>query len=177
MADENALAFDPGQLIAGEGGARPARMPIILGVAAATAIAVVAGGATGFLMSEMRQPDAAGAEEGGEAGEPAAPAAYGAGLGPLVIVPVEPIVTNISSPPSTILRVEASLVLKAEQAGDTDVLAAQVSADTLAFARSLDLAQIEGSRGLLHLREDLKQRAMQRSPAVADYIIHSLIAQ
>ncbi len=85
-------------------------------------------------------------------------------------------ITNIAAPPSAIIRIEASLVLSAD-AENPEVLAAQIAADTLAFARSLELAQIEGARGLLHLREDLKERAMLRSPAVADVVIHALVAQ
>ena len=75
------------------------------------------------------------------------------------------------------MRVEASIVVDPTKVEDQTVLAAAISADTLAFLRSLELAQIEGARGLLHLREDLKERAQLRSPAVDDYIIQSLIAQ
>lgn len=173
MADENALVLDPAQLIA-QDAPKPDRKGMILGVAAATAVALLAGAGTGWLMADLKPAAEAPSEE---AAAPAAPLAYGEGVGPLVVVPVDPIVTNIASPPGTLLRVEASLVVKAGEVGDPAILAAQVSADTLAFARSLDLAQIEGARGLSHLREDLKERAMLRSPAVADYVIHSLIAQ
>ena len=75
------------------------------------------------------------------------------------------------------IRVEPSIVLDPEKAHDLPVLAAQIQSDTLTFLRTVDLAQVEGSRGLLHLREDLRERAQLRSPAVSDYLIQALIAQ
>ena len=93
------------------------------------------------------------------------------------IVKLEPVVTNVSSPADVLIRVEASIVLDPEKAQDLPVLAAQIQSDTLTFLRTVDLAQVEGSRGLLHLREDLRERAQLRSPAVSDYLIQSLIAQ
>ena len=135
------------------------------------------GAGTAFLIATPTAAPTAEAHAAAEAAPTENPAAYGAGTGPLTLVPMEPVVTNIASPPATIIRVEASLVVRTEEAGDPAILAAQIGADTLAFARSVELAQIEGARGLLHLREDLKERAMLRSPAVVDYVIHSLIAQ
>ena len=57
------------------------------------------------------------------------------------------------------------------------MLAAEIEADTMAFLRTVQLAQIEGSRGLLHLRDDLRERAKLRSPAVVDYLIRSMVAE
>ena len=57
------------------------------------------------------------------------------------------------------------------------MLAAQIEADTLVFLRSVQLSQVEGTRGLMHLREDLRQRAKLRSPAVVDYLIQTMIAE
>jgi flagellar protein FliL len=172
MADPAALALDPPAAQAGKG-KTPGRGATIAAVAIATGLALAAGGGTGLLLANDVLP----APETVETPGTENPAAYASEGAPLALVALAPVITNIASPPSAILRVEASLVVRAEQAGDTTLLAAQVGADTLAFARSLDLAQIEGSRGLLHLREDLRERAMLRSPAVADYVIHSLIAQ
>ncbi len=60
---------------------------------------------------------------------------------------------------------------------DPTLLASQIQADTLVFLRTLELAQIEGSRGLLHLKEDLLERAKLRSAAVEDVVVRSLIVK
>ncbi|WP_040325835.1 flagellar basal body-associated FliL family protein [Aurantimonas manganoxydans] len=96
---------------------------------------------------------------------------------PLKLMPLKPVLTNIYSPPQTWLRVEAALVYRDDGSADPEVLAAQIEADTLAFLRSVQLSQVEGTRGLMHLREDLRQRAKLRSPAVVDYLIQTMIAE
>ena len=101
----------------------------------------------------------------------------GGGAPKLVLVPLEPVLTNIYAPSNTWLRVEASLVLRDDGSENAKVLAAEVEADTLAFLRSVQLAQIEGTRGLMHLRDDLRDRAKLRSPAVVDYLIKTLVAE
>jgi flagellar protein FliL len=93
------------------------------------------------------------------------------------IVPLAPVTADISSPPGTQLRLRASLVMKAGSTADTALIAAQVQADTVVFARSLELAQVEGSRGLLHLREDLLERAKLRSADVEDILIDTLVVK
>ena len=50
--------------------------------------------------------------------------------------------------------------------------------DTVAYLRTLSLPLIEGASGLLHLREDLNDRARIRSGGkVRDLIIHTLIVE
>ncbi len=95
----------------------------------------------------------------------------------LKLVPLEPVLTNIYAPSNTWLRVEASLIVRDDGSENAAVLAAEVQADTLAFLRSVQLAQIEGTRGLMHLRDDLRERAKLRSPAVVDYLLKSLVAE
>lgn len=95
----------------------------------------------------------------------------------LTLVPLEPVLTNIYAPSDIWLRVEASLVVRDDGSENAKVLAAEVEADTLAFLRSVQLAQIEGTRGLMHLRDDLRDRAKLRSPAVVDYLIKTLVAE
>ncbi|WP_062209645.1 flagellar basal body-associated FliL family protein [Aureimonas sp. AU12] len=94
-----------------------------------------------------------------------------------VVLALEPVLTDIASPPGTQLRLEASLIVKPEQAGDQAQLASQVQADMIVFVRTLELAQVEGSRGLLHLREDLLERAKMRSPGVIDIMVRSLVVK
>ena len=87
-----------------------------------------------------------------------------------VVVKLEPVVTNISNPHNVLVRVEASILIDPTKTSEPDAVATQIQSDTLTFLRTLDLAQIEGARGLLHLREDLRERAILRSPAVSDYL-------
>ena len=85
--------------------------------------------------------------------------------------------TNIASPERTWIRLEASIVLDGE-AADAKGLAATITEDTVAYLRTLSLPLIEGSSGLLHLREDLNDRARIRSGGkVRDLIIHTLIVE
>ncbi|ORE95063.1 flagellar basal body-associated FliL family protein [Aurantimonas sp. 22II-16-19i] len=96
---------------------------------------------------------------------------------PLQLVELKPVLTNIYSPTDSWLRIEASLVVKQDGSVNAEILAAEIEADTLAFLRSVQLAQVEGSRGLLHLRDDLRERAKLRSPAVVDYLIRTMVAE
>lgn len=170
MTDQAALAYEPQVPPA----PAQSRIKLALGLVCVTLLAVAAGVGTAFLIATPTPPEPA---EAAEVSAPANPAAYAAVGGPLTLVPMAPVTTNIANPSSAIIRIEASLLLKPDTQEDPAVLAAQIGADTLAFARSLELAQIEGARGLLHLREDLKERATLRSPAIADLVIHSLVAQ
>lgn len=93
------------------------------------------------------------------------------------VVKLEPVTADISSPPGTQIRLQASLVLRPGSTADATLLGAQVQADTVVFVRSLELAQVEGSRGLLHLKEDLLERARLRSGDVEDVLIHALVVK
>ena len=98
--------------------------------------------------------------------------------GELTIMPIPPVVTNLANPKSTFVRIEASLIFDGEVPSDADALAAQVSSDSLAFLRTVTLAQIEGATGLLHLREDLNERAKIRSDGrVRELVLQSLAVE
>lgn len=89
---------------------------------------------------------------------------------------LSPIITNIASPERTWIRLEASIVIDGE--GDAKGLAATITEDTVAYLRTLSLPLIEGASGLLHLREDLNDRARIRSGGkIKDIIIHTLIVE
>lgn len=180
--DLNAIAAE------GEGGPKKAKstlLPTIAAVVVLTLVAIGGGAGMGMLIGAAKpQPTPAPAEavaaaEGEAAGEAGAADASdeGTAANPTVLIKLPAVLTNIATPPKTLLRVEAAIVLHPAGVENVDVLAAQVQADTMAFLRTVDLAQIEGSRGLLHLREDLKERAQLRSPAITDYLIQSMVAQ
>jgi flagellar FliL protein len=90
---------------------------------------------------------------------------------------LSPIITNLASPERTWIRLEASIVIDAEGA-DAKTLSAAITEDTVAYLRTLSLPLIEGASGLLHLREDLNERARVRSGGkVRDIIVHTLIVE
>lgn len=151
----------------------------VLAIVVLTAVAAGGGSVVGSMIggkAEAPQPapttaPAAKTEAGSEL-------AAGKNAGdPVKLVALQPVITNVYAPAKTRLRLQASIVIRGKEVKEPEVLAAQVEADTLAFLRTVQLAQIEGARGLLHLHEDLKERAILRSPAIVDYIIQSLVAE
>ena len=79
--------------------------------------------------------------------------------------------------PGSRVRLEASIVLDGESP-DAKGLAAAITEDAIGYLRTLSLPLMEGSSGLLHLREDLNDRARIRSGGkVRDLIIHTLIVE
>jgi flagellar FliL protein len=148
---------------------------IVLGL---TLVAAGGGTALGFLLGKPQPAPVAAAPD---SATPAADAPLAAKADPAapadVVLALEPVLTDIASPPGTQLRMQASLIVSPEGVADQTVLAAQVQADMIVFVRTLELAQIEGARGLLHLKEDLLERAKLRSPAVIDLMVRSLVVK
>lgn len=183
------LSADALAAIAADGDGEPKKpknkmLPTIIAVVVLTLVAVGAGAGMGMLLGGTKPaPEPAPAETAkaveGEGAETPDVATVDAGTeaNPTVLVKLPAVLTNIATPPKTLLRVEAAIVIRSKDVENVDVLAAQIQADTLSFLRTVDLAQIEGARGLLHLREDLKERAQLRSPAIVDYLIQSMVAQ
>ena len=89
-----------------------------------------------------------------------------------------PIVTNLAEPRDTWVRLEAAIVFDDEAIAGNDVLAAEIGGDLMAYLRTVSLAQVEGPSGLLHLREDLTERAAIRSQGgVRELVVKTLIFQ
>ena len=152
-------------------------MPTIGAVALLSVIAIGGGAGMGLLLGggEEKPAPAAGAET--QAPTPLAKPAESDPRGPTVVLKLPPVVTNVSSPPKVLLRVEASIVFHEKEVEKPELLAAEIQSDMLVFLRTLELPQVEGARGLLHLREDLTERAQLRSPAIEDLLIQSLVVQ
>ncbi|MBO0660944.1 flagellar basal body-associated FliL family protein [Jiella sp. MQZ9-1] len=168
-----------------DGNKKGGMMPTILAVVVVTLVAAGGGAGLGMMLASSTPPPAA-AEPAADpkAGDHAAEAADKSdiadaekGKTPLQLIELKPVLTNIYAPDDAWLRIEASIVLKKDDKVNADVLAAEIEADTLAFLRSVQLSQIEGSRGLLHLRDDLRERAKLRSPDVVDYLIRTMVAE
>jgi len=150
-------------------------MSLIMAMAVLTGLSVGAGGMFGLQILSMvgKPPPAAAAKADAKAGE----AIKGRFSEKAVLHPLAPIVTNLASPEKTWIRLEASIVLEGDGA-DAKGLAASITEDTVAYLRTLSLPLIEGASGLLHLREDLNDRARIRSSGkVRDLIIHTLIVE
>ena len=151
---------------------RPAGLAASL--AAAAVLGLVAAGAG--LAAGMWLADRA-------ATAPAAPATAEAATVPAwsrraTVIGLDPIVTNLSAPPGTWVRLEASLVVGDPPPADPELLKAAVQDDFLAFLRTLSLGHIAGAMGLLHLREDLAERAALRSGgAVVEVVLRSLVVE
>jgi flagellar FliL protein len=91
---------------------------------------------------------------------------------------IPPVIANLASPADVWVRLEASVILADEEVGSPGVLAGEIAEDTLAYLRTLTLAQIEGPSGLLHLHEDLNDRVAIRSgDRVRELIIETLVVQ
>jgi flagellar FliL protein len=97
--------------------------------------------------------------------------------GDLSLRSVGSVVTNLTEPTESWVRVESSVVLKGV-VPNADVTLAEIRADLLAYLRTLSLAQIEGASGLQHLREDLNERVALRSKGtIRELIVESLVVQ
>ncbi|MCB8837922.1 flagellar basal body-associated FliL family protein [Aurantimonas sp. VKM B-3413] len=159
-------------------------VPTVIAVVVLTLVAGGGGAGLGMMLGgstppapiEVKPTEVTPAEEAAKAGEADIADAEKSKL-PLRLIPLQPVLTNIYSPPSTWLRIEASIVIQDDGSVDDGVLAAEIEADTMTFLRTVQLAQIEGSRGLLHLRDDLRERAKLRSPTVVDYLIRTMVAE
>jgi flagellar basal body-associated protein FliL len=89
-----------------------------------------------------------------------------------------PIVTNLGEPETGWVRLQAAIVYDGEALPQSDVLVSQITADIVAFLRTMTLASIQGADGLRRLHEDLSERAVIRSEGrVRELIIQALVVQ
>ncbi|TFF21789.1 flagellar basal body-associated FliL family protein [Jiella endophytica] len=175
----------------GGGKKKGGMMPTIIAGVVVTLVAAGGGAGLGSMLAASAPPPAEAAAPAAADPHAAADDGHGTADGekksdiaaaeedalPLQLIELKPVLTNIYSPSDSWLRIEASLVVRQDGSVNGEVLAAEIESDTLAFLRSVQLAQVEGSRGLLHLRDDLRERAKLRSPAVVDYLIRAMVAE
>lgn len=89
-----------------------------------------------------------------------------------------PIITNLSQPSDTWVRLHAAIVFDPTSVEKPEIMAAEISNDILGFMQTLSLAQLSGASGLQHLREDLNDRAVVRSAGrVHELVIESVVVQ
>ena len=96
----------------------------------------------------------------------------------MVVVPLEPMITNLAAPAGVWLRVEASLLASKDKSHAPQVLAAEMGAAILAYIRTLKLGDIEGSSGFLAFRDDLDDLVKIASHGTArQVLIKSLVVE
>jgi Flagellar basal body-associated protein FliL len=77
--------------------------------------------------------------------------------GPVSIVKLEPIVTNLSDTADVWVRLEASMLFDGEAVENKDVLAAKLSQHVLAYLRTLKLTDLQGSGAVNAIVQDLNE--------------------
>ena len=182
-----------------------AQAGILVPLIVTTIIAIAVGGGEGLMSTKLTSPSATSAAPGHEeaAPGPAArapePEAHGEkpkegaekGKGehgdekgkPVVlkgtiIRELPPIVTNIALPEDVWIRLETSLVFDAEKLPEPEVAIKEISSDILSYLRTLSLSQVQGARGLRHLREDLNERVAIRTDGKAkELLIQGMVVQ
>jgi flagellar protein FliL len=98
--------------------------------------------------------------------------------GDIAIRKMAPVVTNLANSESDWIRLEASIVYKAGDYLNSDVLVAETRQDVLAYLRTVSLSQVQGPSGLLHVREDLNERAKIRSKGtIQELVLETLVIQ
>ncbi len=87
------------------------------------------------------------------------------------IVDLPPIVTNISTPTDTWVRLEASIVFDPKEVPHPEVIAAEIATDELAYLRTVSVTDLQGPIGLENIRQDLRDRALVRSGGKIDELL------
>ena len=87
------------------------------------------------------------------------------------IIDLPPIVTNISTPADTWVRLEASIVFDPKAVPHPEVIAAEIATDELAYLRTVSVTDLQGPIGLENIRQDLRDRALVRSGGKIDELL------
>jgi len=89
-----------------------------------------------------------------------------------------PIVTNLSGPQRTWVRMEASVILSGGASDGDEILASEIAEDLMSVLRTVSIADIETATGFAHLREDLKDRVRTRTDGRAqDLVVHTFLIE
>lgn len=95
-----------------------------------------------------------------------------------VLVPMNPITTNIGSTGRTWIRLEAAALVQSDVADQGPLLVAKITEDIVSFLRTVSLEQLEGASGFQHLIEDLNDRARLRSEGkITELLIQALLIE
>jgi flagellar FliL protein len=91
---------------------------------------------------------------------------------------LQPLITNILMPADVWVRLEGAIVYDQADVEDPEMMLTEVSGDLLAYLRSLTLRELQGTDGLMFVRQDMKERIVLRTKGKArDIIIQTLVMQ
>lgn len=94
------------------------------------------------------------------------------------IVPLAPVIVNVSGKGDRWLRMEGSVAFSAPPESDKAVLLAYMVEDLASFLKTTSLKQIESSTGLEFLRDDISELVRLRSKGRARrFILTSLVVE
>jgi flagellar FliL protein len=127
---------------------------------------------------DVERAGAHGDQGGQRAAPPGESAKEGAAASKMKLKELAPIITNLASPETRWVRLQASIVYDSQAVPQPDILISRVTADIVAFLRTMTLASLEGSEGLRRLHEDLSDRAAIRSEGhIQEVVIQALVVQ
>jgi flagellar basal body-associated protein FliL len=149
----------------------------VVALVVATLIGAVGGGVLGFTL--VGEAPTLKADQSESSGDSSAAKTVATPAPPrLRLRELPPIVTNLAAPETSWVRLQAAIVFEGEALAQSDVLLSEVTADIVAFLRTMTLSSIEGAEGLRRLHEDLSERAVIRSEGrIHELIIQALVVQ
>ena len=149
---------------AGKGG-------LVITVATLTVLAAVGGGLIGKIVAAKAK--AAPATTADAAASKPLPYA-----GDIEVKELPPVVTNLAEPEGSRVRIQVAMVYPKAAVENSNLLAARINDDIIAFLKTLTVVELQGPSGLQALREDLNERAAVRSDGkVREIIIEALVVQ
>jgi flagellar protein FliL len=94
------------------------------------------------------------------------------------VAKLDPVITNLASPPGARVRVDGAIVFDVEKVEDVERMKAVVGEDILAFMRTVSMGELVGASAFNHLRDDLNERARAVSAGtVRELMIEGLVLQ
>ncbi len=95
-----------------------------------------------------------------------------------ILQELKPVIANLAAPSGMFVRLEGGIIFKKGELPHPDITAAQIREDIVAYIRTVTLSQLEGPSGLLHLREDLNERAVQRGEGkIQELVLETMVVQ
>jgi flagellar FliL protein len=89
-----------------------------------------------------------------------------------------PIITNLGSPETAWVRLQAAIVYDEKLSQNLEILVSQIMSDVVAFLHATSLSSIQGADGLRRLHEELSDRASTRSEnRIKEFIIETIVIQ
>lgn len=99
-------------------------------------------------------------------------------VGDIELRKIPAVIANLANSTTDWVRIESSIVFTRDPSKPSEIVVAEIRQDLVAYLRSVSLAQIQGSSGLMHLREDMNERAKLRSNGkIQEIIVETLVVQ